>query len=174
MTRTHCPAARRGGLYAAGDLNDYCGLALDNVCGPLLMSDLMIGGFGFPPKFALTRMIPGIAVGVLVVDLLYTALAVRLAHQTGRNDVTAIPLALDTPSTFEMAIPVLRAVYRGVLAPGPACRRRPQQSGPGSSGSGSPWPPRRSSWLSPRSAVGCGGRCPIPCYSGRWPRSRSC
>jgi adenine/guanine/hypoxanthine permease len=49
--------------------------------------------------------------GVLVGDLLYTWLAVRLARQTGRHDVTAMPLGLDTPSTFGLAFGVIGPCY---------------------------------------------------------------
>jgi AGZA family xanthine/uracil permease-like MFS transporter len=52
-------------------------------------------------------MIPGTALGVLFGDLLYTWMAFRLAKRTGRDDVTAMPLGLDTPSTFGVAFLVL-------------------------------------------------------------------
>ena len=42
----------------------------------------------------------GVSVGVLVGDAIYTWMALRLARRTGRTDVTAMPLGLDTPSTF--------------------------------------------------------------------------
>src|SRR5262249_1729002 len=56
--------------------------------------------FGLPATYVATRMIPGTALGVLAGDLIYTAMAFRLARRTGRPDVTAMPLGLDTPSTF--------------------------------------------------------------------------
>ena len=62
----------------------------------------------------LTRMIPGTAVGVLVGDLIYTVMAFRLAKKTGRSDVTAMPLGLDTPSTFGSVFLII----------GPATKRR--------------------------------------------------
>ena len=52
-------------------------------------------------------MIPGTALGVLLGDLVYTWMAFRLARRTGRDDVTAMPLGLDTPSTFGVAFLVL-------------------------------------------------------------------
>jgi AGZA family xanthine/uracil permease-like MFS transporter len=73
---------------------------LDNVGGMILMAGLLVGVFGFPPEFVMTRMIPGTALGVLVGDLIYTAMAFRLARRERRDDVTAMPLGLDTPSTF--------------------------------------------------------------------------
>ncbi|MGB7323832.1 MAG: permease [Rubripirellula sp.] len=71
---------------------------------------LMVGllaGFGFPTEFAVSAMVPGTALGVLIGDLAFFVLAFRLAKQTGRDDVTAMPLGLDTPSTFGMALFVL-------------------------------------------------------------------
>ena len=55
----------------------------------------------------MTHMIPGTALGVLLGDLVYTWMAFRLARRSGRKDVTAMPLGLDTPSTFGVAFLVL-------------------------------------------------------------------
>jgi AGZA family xanthine/uracil permease-like MFS transporter len=70
-----------------------------------LVSVLMMGGF--EPEFVLTRMIPGTALGVLVGDLVFTWMAFRLARRTGKQDATAMPLGLDTPSTFGISLLVL-------------------------------------------------------------------
>jgi AGZA family xanthine/uracil permease-like MFS transporter len=55
-------------------------------------------------------MLPGTALGVLVGDLAYTAMAVRLARRTGRDDVTAMPFGIDTPTLFAMVFGVLGPV----------------------------------------------------------------
>jgi AGZA family xanthine/uracil permease-like MFS transporter len=55
-------------------------------------------------------MLPGTALGVLVGDLAYTVLAVRLARRTGREDVTAMPFGIDTPTLFAMVFGVLGPV----------------------------------------------------------------
>ena len=55
-------------------------------------------------------MLPGTALGVLVGDLAYTVMAVRLARRTGRADVTAMPFGIDTPTMFAMAFGVLGPV----------------------------------------------------------------
>jgi AGZA family xanthine/uracil permease-like MFS transporter len=103
-----------------GDLNAFFGLMIDNVGGMILMTSLLVG-YGFPREFVLTRMIPGTAVGVLVGDLIFTVMAFRLANRTGRTNVTAMPLGLDTPSTFGSVILImgpsfLAAVGRGMTA----------------------------------------------------------
>ena len=55
-------------------------------------------------------MVPGTALGVLVGDLAYTWLAVRLMCRTGREDVTAMPFGIDTPTLFAMVFGVLGPV----------------------------------------------------------------
>src|SRR5207253_5604274 len=67
-----------------------------------------------------TRMFPGTALGVMLGDLAYTWLAFRLAKKTGRDDVTAMPLGLDSPSTIGMALAVLGPAYIAAKARMPA------------------------------------------------------
>ena len=109
----------RGYRWASsGDVNAYFGLLLDNIAGLVLMVGLLVGGFGIPADFVLSRMVPGTAIGVFVGDLLYFFMAVRLANKTGRNDVTAMPLGLDTPSIFGLSIFVVGAAYSSALKSG--------------------------------------------------------
>lgn len=98
-------------LFAVGDVNAFFGLMLDNMSGLVIMAAILTGVFGMPRELVLSRMLPGSAVGVLVGDLLYSYMAYRLARRTGRDDVTAMPLGLDTPSTFGMAFGVLGPCY---------------------------------------------------------------
>jgi AGZA family xanthine/uracil permease-like MFS transporter len=103
---------RAGYLWAStGDINAFFGLMLDNIGCMILMAGLLVGTFGFPAEFVLTRMVPGTAVGVLVGDLIYTVMAFRLARRTGRSDVTAMPLGLDTPSTFGVVFLILGPAF---------------------------------------------------------------
>ncbi len=103
---------------ARGDVNAFFGLMLDNVAVMVILFGTVSstapveqqqkeGQYKFTPNFVLTRMIPGTALGVLLGDLVYTALAFRLARRSGRTDVTAMPLGLDTPSTFGVALLIL-------------------------------------------------------------------
>jgi AGZA family xanthine/uracil permease-like MFS transporter len=109
---------RRYHWAGRGDVNAFFGLMLDNVAVMVILVTAVTPRIGTPegakgpplftPEFVLTRMIPGTAFGVLLGDLVYTAMAFRLARRTGRSDVTAMPLGLDTPSTFGVAFLVLR------------------------------------------------------------------
>lgn len=98
-----------------GDVNAFFGLCIDNLAGLVLTVSLLAAVFGYPAEFALGHLVPGTAVGVVVGDLLFTWMAFRLARRTGRTDVTAMPLGLDTPSTFGMVFLVLGPAYRSAL-----------------------------------------------------------
>jgi AGZA family xanthine/uracil permease-like MFS transporter len=93
-----------------GDINAFFGLMIDNISGMILMTGLLVG-YGVPRDFVLSRMIPGTAVGVLVGDLIFTIMAFRLARKTGQASVTAMPLGLDTPSTFGSVIFIMGPAF---------------------------------------------------------------
>src|SRR5262252_5044329 len=103
--------------YAPGDWNAFFGLALDNLTQLVILSGLLIGVFGFPSDLVLRKMVPGTAIGVLVGDLAYTWLAIRLMRVTGRSDITAMPFGIDTPSLF--------GIIFGVLGPAMMLTRDP-------------------------------------------------
>lgn len=105
-------ATKRYHWAAEGDVNAFFGLMLDNIAGLVLTVGLLAGVFAFPTKFALRYMVPGTALGVLVGDLLFFVLAFRLAAKSGRSTVTAMPLGLDTPSTFGMVFFVLGPAFQ--------------------------------------------------------------
>ena len=94
-----------------GDVNAFFGLILDNVVNLAILAGILIGVFGFPADLVYGRMFPGTALGVMIGDLVYTWLAFRLARRTGRDDVTAMPLGTDTPSTIGIAFAVLGPAF---------------------------------------------------------------
>ena len=96
---------------APGDVNAFFGLMLDNVANLLLTVSLLAIVFEFPTSFAMQHMVPGTALGVLVGDLLFFWMAFRLARRIGSRTVTAMPLGLDTPSTFGMVFFVLGPAF---------------------------------------------------------------
>ena len=101
-----------------GDINAFFGLSLDNLADLVLAVSLLATVFDYPVPFALSHLVPGTAAGVVVGDLLFTWMAFRLARRTGRTDITAMPLGLDTPSTFGMVFFVLGPAFSTALAGG--------------------------------------------------------
>jgi adenine/guanine/hypoxanthine permease len=94
-----------------GDINGFFGLLVDNAAALVLLYTLLASpGFRvdrFSPQFVLAWMVPGTAAGVLLGAVLYAFLAWLLARRTGRSDVTAMPVGLDTPSVFAVSLFVL-------------------------------------------------------------------
>lgn len=100
-------AGARYRWWAGGDANAFFGLVVDNMTQLVILTGLLVGVFQFPTDLVLYRMVPGTAIGVLVGDLVYTWLAFRLARRTNRQDVTAMPFGIDTPSLFGITFGVL-------------------------------------------------------------------
>ena len=94
-----------------GDLNGFLGLVVDNLSIMAFIATALIGLFGFPADTVFLRMFPGTALGVLLGNLAYTAMARRLAARVGRDDVTAMPLGLDAPTSIGMALLVLGPAF---------------------------------------------------------------
>lgn len=109
---------KRYAWIAPGDVNAFFGLMLDNIGVLVLSVTLLAAKFGFPASFALRYMVPGTALGVLVGDVAFTVLAFWVARRTGRSDVTAMPLGIDTPSTFGMVFFVLGPAFLEARAAG--------------------------------------------------------
>ena len=94
-----------------GETTAFLALFLDNVGVLIFFSAILVFTFNYPADIILTRMIPGTAVGIFAGDLIYTWLAIRLKRKTGRTDVTAMPLGVDTPSTIGIAYVVMGPAY---------------------------------------------------------------
>jgi AGZA family xanthine/uracil permease-like MFS transporter len=103
---------------AVGDINAFFGLMLDNIADLVLAVSLLSIAYGFPVEFALRYMVPGTALGVVFGDVVYTGLAIWVARKTGKNTITAMPLGLDTPSTFGMVFFVLGPAYSAAIKVG--------------------------------------------------------
>ncbi len=109
MARPTLPTLRS--LLRPGDLNAFFGLMVDNMTQLVMLTAILTGVFGMPREIILHRMIPGSAVAVLAGDLMTVWLALRLARRTGRTDVTAMPLGIDTPSLFAFAFGIIGPAY---------------------------------------------------------------
>ena len=103
------PTTRR--RFGGGDLNGVLGLVVDNLSLLAFLATALIGIFGMPADIVFRRMFPGTALGVLLGNLAYTWMAHRLARRTGRQDVTAMPLGIDAPTTIGMALLVLGPAF---------------------------------------------------------------
>ena len=116
MTRREAHRSQR--WFVAGDINGFFGLVVDNLSILGFIAMALVGIFGFPAEVVFTRMFPGTALGVLLGNLAYTWMARRLAARRGRDDVTAMPLGLDAPTSIGMALLVLGPAFVAFKAGG--------------------------------------------------------
>lgn len=98
-------------IFGSGDVNAFFGLVIDNMTQLVIMATILIKVFEFPRELVYYKMIPGSAIGVFAGDLVYTIMAIRLARKSGRHDVTAMPLGIDTPSLFAFLFGVIGPAY---------------------------------------------------------------
>lgn len=86
--------------FVRGDIDGFFGLALDNLVQLLLIDALCRFVLKFPPDLLYGRVLPGVAVSLLIGNVFYSWQAIRLARQTGRSDVCAQPYGINTVSLF--------------------------------------------------------------------------
>lgn len=83
-----------------GDIDGFFGLALDNLVQLILIVTLCQGVLGFSPALVYGTILPGVAVSLILGNIFYAWQAKRLARQTGRTDVCALPYGINTVSLF--------------------------------------------------------------------------
>src|SRR6202451_3172236 len=96
--------------FTAGDVDGFFGLFFSGFPDLLLIVGLA-PVCGFPLSFVASRILPGAAISILAGNLFYAWQARRLAGRTGRDDVTAIPFGVNTPTIFAYVFLIMGPVY---------------------------------------------------------------
>jgi AGZA family xanthine/uracil permease-like MFS transporter len=86
--------------FVRGDIDGFFGLALDNLVQLLLIDSLCRYVLEFPDELVRGTILPGVAISLLLGNLWYAWQARKLAEQTGRDDVCALPYGINTVSLF--------------------------------------------------------------------------
>jgi AGZA family xanthine/uracil permease-like MFS transporter len=86
--------------FVRGDIDGFFGLALDNLVQLLLIDALCRFVLGFPNELLYGTVLPAVAVSLLVGNIYYAHQARRIARDTGRDDVCALPYGINTVSLF--------------------------------------------------------------------------
>ncbi|MGD0909258.1 MAG: NCS2 family permease [Candidatus Acidiferrales bacterium] len=94
----------------AGDLDGFFGLFFSGFPDLLLIASLT-PLCGLPQEMVTGRILPAVAFSILFGNLFYAWQAHRLARTSGRNDVTAIPFGVNTPTIFAYIILIMVPVY---------------------------------------------------------------
>ena len=103
-----------------GDIDGFFGLALDNLVQFLLIDTLCRFVLGLPAGLLYGRILPVDAVSLLVGNLFYARQAVKLARETGRTDVCALPYGINTVSLLAYVFLVMMPAKLAAQAAGAA------------------------------------------------------
>jgi AGZA family xanthine/uracil permease-like MFS transporter len=98
--------------FTRGDLDGFFGLFIDNLLQLMLIGYLCKVLCGFPLDFITGQVLPGAALSILLGNLFYAWQARQLALKTGRNDVTALPFGINTPSLIAFIVLIMAPVFR--------------------------------------------------------------
>lgn len=99
-------------LFVRGDVDGFFGLFIDNLLQLMLVHVLCTQACGMEAGFVARTILPGAAASILLGNLFYAWQARRLMRRTGRDDVTALPYGINTPSLVAYALLVMAPVYR--------------------------------------------------------------
>lgn len=100
--------------FVSGDIDGFFGLAIDNLVQLLVIGTLCKTILGFPDALLYARVLPGVAVSLVIGNLFYAWQAKRLGEREGRGDVCALPYGINTPSVFAFIFLVMLPVKSGV------------------------------------------------------------
>jgi adenine/guanine/hypoxanthine permease len=106
----HAEGSGRLPWFTSGDVDGFFGLFFSGFPDLLLIVGLA-PVCGFSTEFVTGRVLPGVALSVLIGNLFYAWQARRLAVASGRTDVTAIPFGVNTPTIFAYVFLIMGPVY---------------------------------------------------------------
>ncbi|MCA8998519.1 MAG: NCS2 family permease [Planctomycetaceae bacterium] len=109
-------------LFVKHDLDGFFGLFVDNLVQLLMIIGLCGGLCGMPPELLYGVVLPGSAISILIGNLFYAWQAHRLAKKTGRDDITALPYGINTPSLLVFVFFVILPEYQTTQDPFAAWR----------------------------------------------------
>ena len=96
--------------WRKGDLDGFFGLFIDNLIQLILIVVLCGTILQMPDEMIFGRILPGVAVSLLIGNVFYAFQARTLALETGQNQVTALPYGVNTVSLFAFILFVMKPV----------------------------------------------------------------
>jgi len=97
--------------WTRGDLDGFFGLFVDNLIQLILITVLCTGLLGMPNELVFGRILPGVAISLLIGNLFYAWQAKRLSLATGKA-TTALPYGVNTVSLFAFVLFVMLPVVK--------------------------------------------------------------
>jgi AGZA family xanthine/uracil permease-like MFS transporter len=110
MTTTTTLTRTAPRIFTPGDVDGFLGLFFSGLPDLLLIAGLGMV-CGLPQSLMVGRILPGIAISILLGNLFYSWQAYGLAKRTGRTDVTAIPFGVNAPTIFAYIFLIMEPAY---------------------------------------------------------------
>jgi len=112
--------------FVSGDIDGFFGLALDNLIQILVIVSLCQGVLQFPASLLYGRILPGVALSLIVGNLYYSWLAYQQGDRENRDDLTALPYGINTVSLFAYIFLVMLPVRLDAIAQGASSEQAAQ------------------------------------------------
>ncbi len=112
------PASASPSWFVRRDIDGFFGLAIDNIVQVLLIVGLCQGVLGFESDLVYGRILPGVALSLILGNVYYSWLAYRQGQREQRDDLTALPYGINTVSLFAYVFLVMLPVKLDAVASG--------------------------------------------------------
>ncbi len=99
-------------IWVRGDLDGFFGLMVDNLVQVLFIINLCKFMCGLPDELIYQRILPGVAISLLVGNIFYGLQARWVARRFNNPGCTALPYGINTPSVIAYAYFIMAPVYQ--------------------------------------------------------------
>jgi AGZA family xanthine/uracil permease-like MFS transporter len=97
-------------LWAPGDWNAFFGFGTNILVNLLTMTALLLYVLKMPEALVFGRILPAAGLMLFLSTLYYAWLAYKLAKETGRNDVCALPSGISVPHMFIVVFVIMMPI----------------------------------------------------------------
>src|SRR6202162_3781280 len=98
---------RRPAVWTPGDWNAFFGFGTNILVNLLVLTGLLRFVLKMPDAIVFGRILPATGLMLCLSTLYYAWLAYRLAKQTGRDDVCALPSGISVPHMFVVTFVIM-------------------------------------------------------------------
>src|SRR6266850_598236 len=103
--------------WVPGDWNGFFGLFTNVLLNVIVLTTLCLYVVQLPPDTVFGRVLPAMGIALPIGNLFYAYLAYKLAKETGRSDVTAMPYGPSVPHMFIVVLVVMLPTYLSTKDP---------------------------------------------------------
>jgi len=100
-------SVRRPALWTQGDWNAFFGFGTNILVNMLVLTGLLRFVLKMPDSLVFGRILPALGLMMCLITLYYAWLSYRLAQQTGRDDVCALPSGVSVPHMFVVTFVIM-------------------------------------------------------------------